>query len=335
MISRMMKINIGVGVVLSVFFLFLAFRKINFSEIVGLLPQINWSIVLLLIPLSLLLFVLRAIRWYFLMKSIKRITIRSLFSSIMIGFMINHTLPLRIGEFVRAYSLARKEKIKVAECLGTIVTERIFDLFTLLLILIPLLFIPAVSKMLGMASLYILAFSLLLFGAFISLYFFGSRLMEIQLVVKLIPEKIRYIVIDIITGLQSLKNPRDIFMLLLFSFLFWISAGYFYYLSLGILHISGLPIWSGFFLLLMISFGVALPSSPGYIGNYHYFAMIGLEFFGVSKEIALGFAILTHIMQTAFVVAVGLVCLFFEGFNISEIWNRSQVQTKSEGKESI
>ena len=330
MISRKMKINIGVGIALSIFFLFLAFRKINLSEIGGLIPQINWLIILLLIPVSFLLFGLRAIRWYFLMKSMKKITIISLFSSIMVGFLINYTLPLRIGEFVRAYSLARKEKIMVTECFGTIITERIFDLFSLLLIFIPLLMIPAVANKLGSASIYILGFSLLLFGIFIFLYFFGLRLMENKLVIKLIPEKIHRIVLDIIKGLQSLKNPVDILIVLLFSFLFWILSGYFFYLTLGIFHISGLPVWSGFFILLLIAFGVALPSSPGYIGNYHYFAMVGLEFFGISKEIALGFAIITHLLQTVFVVAVGLVCLFFEGFKISEVWTQAKVQSGEE-----
>lgn len=330
MISRKMKINIGVGIVLSALFLFLAFRKINFSEIIGLLPQINWYIILLLIPVSFLLFGLRALRWYFLMKSIKRISIPSLFSSIMVGFMINHTLPLRIGEFVRAYSLARKENIKVTECFGTIITERIFDLFSLLMIFIPLLLIPAVADKLGQASIYILGFSLLLFGIFIYLYFFGLKIMENKLVKKLIPENIHHIVFDIIKGLQSVKNPGDILILLLFSFLFWIISGYFFYISLGVLHISGLPIWSGFFILLLIAFGIALPSSPGYIGNYHYFAMIGLEFFNIPKEIALGYAILTHLLQTAFVVAVGLVCFFFEGFKISEAWTQAKVRTGEE-----
>jgi len=330
MMSRKMKINIGVGIVLSALFLFLAFRKINFSEIIGLFPQINWYIILLLIPVSFLLFGLRAIRWYFLMKSIKKITISSLFSSIMVGFMINQTLPLRIGEFVRAYSLARKEKIKVTECFGTIITERIFDLFSLLIIFIPLLMIPAVADKLGPASIYILGFSLLLFGVFIYLYFFGLRIMENKLVKKLIPENIRRIVLDIIKGLQSLKNPTDILILLFFSLLFWIISGYFFYISFSIFNISGLPIWSGFFILLLIAFGVALPSSPGYIGTYHYFVRIGLEFFNIPKEIALGYAILIHLLQTVFVVVVGLICFFFEGFKISDAWTPAKAQSRKE-----
>jgi uncharacterized protein (TIRG00374 family) len=322
-----MKLNIGVGIVLSVLFLFLAFRKINFSEIIGIIPQINWYIILLLIPVSFLLFGLRAIRWYFLMKSIKRITIRSLFSSIMIGFMINHTFPLRIGEFVRAYSLARKEEIKFTECFGTIITERVFDLLSLLLIFIPLLLIPAVAGKLGPATIYIMGFSILLFGVFICFYFFGLKIMEFKLIRRLIPANIHRIALDVISGIQSLKNFRDVLLLLFFSILFWLLSGYFFYLSLGIFGISGLPLWSGFFILLLIAFGVALPSGPGYIGNYHYFAMIALEFFNIPKETALGFAILTHLLQTVFVVAVGLVCLFFEGFKLSEAWSQARIQS--------
>ena len=37
-----------------------------------------------------------------------------------------------------------------------------------------------------------------------------------------------------------------------------------------------------------------LPSAPGFIGTYHYFAALALGLFGVSTELAASFAIVGH-----------------------------------------
>ena len=57
--------------------------------------------------------------------------------------MANNVLPLRLGEFVRAYVIGRREKLSVSASFATIVIERVFDGCTVVLFMaVALLFSP-------------------------------------------------------------------------------------------------------------------------------------------------------------------------------------------------
>jgi len=238
--------------------------------------------------------------------------------------MINHTLPLRFGEFARAYSLSRKEGLSTVECFGTIITERVFDLLALFVILIPLFLVPAVSHQLGGVGMLLFTILLVFFLFFVFIYRYGLIIIEHKKIIAFLPKKLIPILLNLIKGLQSLKNWRDLSNVILLSLISWFAAGVLFYAFLPVFHITHLPLWSGMVILVFISFGVALPSSPGYIGTYHYFAMLSLELFGIDRETALGFSITTHLLQTLFFVGTGLICLFFEGLKFSDTITQSR-----------
>ena len=100
--------------------------------------------ILAAVPVTFLQFFLRAVRWRYLLLPQGRPGLHTLFGTIMIGFMTLNVLPFRIGEFVRAYVLSRREPITMSAGFATIVVERIFDGFGILLyFLVSLLFLPA------------------------------------------------------------------------------------------------------------------------------------------------------------------------------------------------
>ena len=81
-----------------------------------------------------LAYLVRAWRWQFLLIGVGHIPLRSLWSSIMIGFMGNNILPARLGELLRAYSLGRSAGVSRSAALASVVVERILDIGVLLLI---------------------------------------------------------------------------------------------------------------------------------------------------------------------------------------------------------
>ena len=321
---KKLTLSIIIGVAISVLFLFLAFRQAEMSEMIQIITHTNIPYLLLLIPFPFILIYLRALRWQVILRSIRRVSIPSLFSSTIIGFMVNHTLPLRIGEFARAYSLARKEQLSTVECFGTIITERVYDLLALFLMLIPLLFVPEVSQQFGEVGTYLVLALLLFYLFFLYLSRYGSRFLEYRIVSALIPRKIFPLVASLVRGLQSLQSWRDLLIVIAISIISWMGAGFLYYVGLAAFHITHLPVWSGFVILIFIAFGVALPSAPGYIGTYHYFAILALELFGIDRDTAQVYSIVTHGLQTIFFIGVGLICLFYEGMKISEAIARSR-----------
>src|SRR5262245_30664998 len=84
---------------------------------------------------TLLGFWLRALRWRSLIAAPRRLSLNGLFSATMIGFMANNVLPLRLGEFVRPWALARRESLSRSTLFATVVVERAVDMITLLAIL--------------------------------------------------------------------------------------------------------------------------------------------------------------------------------------------------------
>ncbi|HET9939900.1 MAG TPA: lysylphosphatidylglycerol synthase transmembrane domain-containing protein, partial [Candidatus Eisenbacteria bacterium] len=78
--------------------------------------------------LTIAVYWLRSLRWRSLLKPHASPTVGRLFRANMVGFLAINILPARLGELVRAFALARKERISTAAVLGSVAVERILDL---------------------------------------------------------------------------------------------------------------------------------------------------------------------------------------------------------------
>jgi hypothetical protein len=124
------------GILISLVLLWLLFRDINFDSLIGTLKDANYWWLIPNVALIVLTMYQRAWRWHFMVAPIKKVPFSKLLAATCIGFMANNVLPLRLGEFVRAYSLASQDRgITKSASLATIFVERmVFDLVALLLI---------------------------------------------------------------------------------------------------------------------------------------------------------------------------------------------------------
>ena len=129
-------ISLWVGIVISGLFIYLAFRKSDFSEIVSILGSSRYSWYIWSLAALALHVYLKSLRWQFILSSLKQITTVSAFSNVMIGLMANNILPARLGEFVRIYSMAKTEKLRQSSVLSTLIVERLFDGYCLILFLV-------------------------------------------------------------------------------------------------------------------------------------------------------------------------------------------------------
>src|SRR5262249_14918137 len=125
-----------IGVAISAVLLWVAVRGVNFDEALQQLRQVRLAWLIPLLVSIVLRFWLTALRWQLLLKPVKRVGVHRLFAITMIGFMANNVLPARLGEFVRAYALGRSEALSPSVPFATIVIERVFDGFSLLLFLV-------------------------------------------------------------------------------------------------------------------------------------------------------------------------------------------------------
>ena len=75
---------------------------------------------------------LRAQRWRFLLRPIIGESRRPIFPVVVVGYMANNLIPVRIGEVVRSYYLSLRENISTAGAFGTVAVERASDVVALL-----------------------------------------------------------------------------------------------------------------------------------------------------------------------------------------------------------
>jgi hypothetical protein len=61
------------------------------------------------------------------------------------------------------------------------------------------------------------------------------------------------------------------------------------------------------FLLIVLQIGVAVPSSPGRIGVFHYLCVQALAVFGIGGANALSYAFILHLIAVILPVALGAV----------------------------
>ena len=83
------------GILISTIFIFLAFRKVELTQLVASFHGIK-CVFLIPIFLSILLSdIMRSLRWQFFLAPIKQINLFSLFSALRIGYTANVILPAR------------------------------------------------------------------------------------------------------------------------------------------------------------------------------------------------------------------------------------------------
>jgi uncharacterized protein (TIRG00374 family) len=96
-------------------------------------------------------------------------------------------------------------------------------------------------------------------------------------------------------------------------------SGYFVFLAFGF-HLS---FDAPFVLLVVVSISILIPSSPGFVGVYHFGAVWTLMAYGIAKEDALSCAIVMHAVQFIVVTLMGFYFLRKEHLSLKELEERA------------
>jgi uncharacterized protein (TIRG00374 family) len=325
----MKKRSYWIGLVLSIFFLFLFLRKIDFFEVWKIFKEVEFVYTIPLMIIYLFSLWIRAKRWKYLLNPIKKVQIWELFNATAIGFMANNIFPARVGEVVRAVVLGHRAKISKTASFATIVVERLFDgfiIFFLLLIVIFFMSFPpegtsiisqgAIKK----AGLLSFVFYILVLSVLLLLRFHNRKANQvISFFLRKLPEKISAKItkqIDsFISGLDVLKEFNDILIIILYSFFLWLTLSFANYLLFVGFHLR-LSLLAAVFLEVVLVFGVAIPSAPGYIGTFHWICAAGLIFLGVEANQAKSFAMVLWLAGFIPQTGLGLALLWKEGFTL-------------------
>jgi uncharacterized protein (TIRG00374 family) len=313
------KIWIGVG--LSLVLLGVAFRGVHVEDLARSLREVRlfW-----LLPVLLSVFVrfwLTALRWHVILRPTKAIGIHRLFGVTMIGFMANNILPARMGEFVRAYALGKVETLSIPLAFATIVVERVFDGFTLLLFLVGgLLFLHPQPWLLWSAvascGLYLAVLATLL------VLRDRRRIAWLTRLVAWLPVSLQGRVAaglaSFALGLHVLGDSRAVAAVSVLSLAIWLVnvAGL---QAMFVAFSLPLPVHAAFLLLAVIAVALVLPSAPGYVGTFQVGTVAGLALFSVPEAIALSLSLVFHAVNYVPITVVGLAYLSAMKLTLGEL----------------
>ena len=330
------------GVVLTGFFLWLALGNVELAAVQDALRSARYGFLLPAAGCSAAGYCLRTLRWQRILAPTKWIPFGRLFPVLMTGFATNNLLPARIGEFVRAYLLGSKEGLSRSLALATIVVERVCDgltliaLMTVTLILFPLSVTdPRLRIVEGSAALLFGTATVLLV---VLLLRPGPILALARSLLRPLPhtlaERIVGLLDAFVAGLGALQHPAALVRIAGLSLLIWALEGASYALimlafPLGLERAEWLA--AAAFLLVFVNLGIMVPSAPGYIGTYQFFAKLALGAFGVPAALAIGLSLVAHALQYSLITGTGLACFWRLGLTPGRLGGLATVNRPQPG----
>ncbi len=322
------------GAAISLAFLYWALRGVAFGDVLREIRAANPLYFALSVVLVTSTFPLRAVRWRLLLAAATGATpgARPVWQATAIGFMANNLLPARAGEVAKAWAGGRLTRTPMATALSTVGVERILDGVVVVFLLIVGIFaagFPADVRV-GQTPIAHIAFT---FGAL-----FAAALLVPMLVVRapdralaladrlfawVLPARAAAwatgIARHLFAGLSVLRSPRQTTRVLTWSFAVWLTNAVSYWLAFEAFHLTALPLTAAFVLQGIVALGVALPSSPGFVGVFEAMCIVGLGIYGVAQEQAVSFAIGVHLAWFVPITALGLFELSRAGLRFHDM----------------
>lgn len=312
-----MKKRLIAGLIISVVFLYFAFRDVNWQEFSRSLLSLNY---LWLIPAAISViasFVIRAIRWKMLVDPVRKVRYGKTFSATMIGYMGNNILPFRLGDLLRAYVFSKNTGLSKSSTLASLLLERILDLLTTLAALGFVLAyfprFPSWANSVGYATLIIV---IVLLAATLLLQYRKESVVKLSsIILKPMPDRWAAIAENKLTsfseGLEIVSQYKKYLGILFISVMHWpiyISTIWFTFRAFGYSY----GVIESFVVLVFITFAVAIPSAPGYVGTFHGLVVASMALFGLTGGPARAFSVVLHAVNYIPVTTVGLY-FFWKG----------------------
>ncbi len=277
-------------------------------------------------------FLVRAVRWKALLVPLRlRIGLRARFAATAIGFMATNLLPARIGEFARAWSLARMEGMRTSACLASLVVERLFDGVTVVALLAVSSSLPgfradtelagelvgsAVAGFLVVLAVVVLTLALALRRpdwAHAAARAAAARLPSAAARATLSVAE------GLVQGLSALKSPALMMRAAGWSLVLWLWNSTSFWLGFRAFGIDA-GYADALFLNGVVALAVALPSAPGFFGPFEAAVRVALvNVLGIAENPSLAFAAGYHVATFVPVTAIGLWYFWRMGFSFGEM----------------
>jgi uncharacterized protein (TIRG00374 family) len=312
-----------IQLIVSVIFLYIAFKNIHPDEVKHAFQQVNFNLVLIGTALQFISFAFRGIRWKVLLLPIKPVPFSSAFQILAISYTANNILPFRAGDVLRAVMIGQREQISKVSSFSTVLIEKVLDGLTVLLFLISGLWFLHLEN--DWSNRTILVSAAIFVGALLFLYLI-KRYQQLvtgvltRLVTKMAGVKIGQFtegfLEKFLLSLDLIRSRRLLFTLMWTSIIIWSLEASLY---VSVAAAFGQPFTTslliGIVTVAIVNLGIMIPSSPGYVGTFEFFCIFSMGLFGIDPSTAASYSIIVHLAQYIPITVLGAVLWLLKPFN--------------------
>jgi uncharacterized protein (TIRG00374 family) len=332
------SVRTALGIVLSAVLLWYTMKGTSVSAVWDVLSKSSIPLWIACMVFATAIFPLRARRWQALLAPVYgRLPFRSLWEATAIGMMATNILPLRAGEFARAFALSRAEpQVKFTAAFASVAVDRLFDGTVVLLLMLLATLDPAFPSQQPIGD-HTLAFYLKPTAAFLGLVLAGLLLFVIMpdrvfaisdaIMRRVAPRfepKVRGLLEGFVSGLHVLRSPKLLLEVFFWTVLHWLCNAFAFWLGFQALHLSA-PLSAGLLIQGLVAIGVSVPSTPGFFGPFEFFGKAGLAVYGVGSASAVGWVLGFHVLSFIPITLMGVWYLTRMKLHISDFTGAKKV----------
>jgi uncharacterized protein (TIRG00374 family) len=314
---------IVLGLAASAVFMFLAARRLDIHELV---PILRHTTIMPWIPLGIASYLaghlVRGVRCRLLVAEQASLPVPTAANVVVVGYAANNVFPTRLGELVRAGMLSERTGIPIVQSLTVTFIERVLDGLAILALLA--LGVGALGSEVPawahhLARIASLVFGVATLGLAVTIYApgavvaAGSRLGN-RLPARWHDRMVRFAT-SVTNGGACLKRPRAAALLVLYSLVVWsLETGLF----VSVLGAFGFDpnVALGAVAMSVTNLGLLLPSSPGFIGPFHYFCSRAVMMHGIDESSAFAYATVVHLAFYVPVTIWGAIAMAWYGVEV-------------------
>ena len=322
----------AVGLLVTCLFLYLAFGRLEWDTFRGVIIGAIPGPVILGIGLLAADFFIRIVRWWWMLKTLEpELPLGNCGWPFLVSIAINNILPFRVGDLIRVVGFRENLRVPVAQLFGILFIERLLDLLVLLgFFFLGLLFMHtgALPSTFVTMSIWVACAGL---AVFLALLLIPRQVRAALTWILRRPSlemrgwsgKLASLMEEFFVALALLRKPRLFIELMALSVLAWTLEGGVFATAAWSLQ-TNTALLGSFFALATGTLATLLPSSPGYIGTFDYFTMLGLMAYDAHRESAAAFAILVHGILWAPLTLVGSSYFLIPSGRL--LWRKAHLQ---------
>lgn len=253
------------------------------------------------VVLMILLLVIKGLRWWIIVSTRSRVPAWRCVRLAIVAMFLNAFIPLRGGDVARALLLARETGLSRSHALGTVALDKIYDMFSLAVVVVPLLFLGGLPDWVRWppVATVLAALAFLITGIVLRLRMRrrGDDVERASWIVRTLA--------GLAMGFDSVLRPGPAALCAAISIAQWAVLIGTVILALDAVGIQP-TLGTSAVCLLAVQFAAGVPLTPSAAGTMHGAIVAVLAAMGTDPETGMGAAVVYHAATTLPIVLLGV-----------------------------